>query len=406
MKYVGFGSIICLVAGTGSLYYSAHLLYSRHQLAANALSADGVITDFNSQESVDLGKRGERRTVTSAPVVTFTTNTGRVVHISGDAFSSEYGYTLGDHVHVLYPEADPDQAQIDTFEENWQGVLAMGGIGLAFTFFGIGPIVAQVRRRRRDTWLAESGMRTQAQFAGVKHIEAGGRHYWRLQCRWQHPVTQKVYDFFSEPLQFDPAPFVRNDTLAVVVNADNPQQYELDTSFLPQARDAKAAANDAQQVTPSDLKYGLKSSFGIGLPVVIVGIAIVALGVSIWRSRTAFVERALYADGVVTRVLHEQSTFDPEVEFTTVDGRRFKMIGAGSKPATYAIGNHVRVLYEQGHSDTATIYSVQEIWALPLFVGGFGLILVAIGSGLIAASLRKFFVYRRRTRAGTRAGNI
>lgn len=406
MKYVGFGSMICLAAGIGLLYYSANLLNGRGQLAANALSAVGEITDSNYQERVDLGNGGERRTGTSAPVVTFTTNTGRVVRISGDAFSSAHGYAIGEHVHVLYAEADPDQAQIDTFAENWQGVLMTGGIGLGFTFFGIGPIVAKVRGRRLHARLAETGMRTQAPFAGVKQYDVGGRHYWRLQCRWQHPVTQKVYNFFSGPILFDPAPFVRNDTLDVVVNADNPQQYELDISFLPQARDVKAAGSDAQQITPSDLKSDLKSSFGIGLPFVIIGIAIVVLGVSIWRSKTSFVEGALQADGVVTRMLHERSTFDPVVEFATADGRQFKFIGAGSKPASYVIGDHVRVLYGKARPDSATIDSAHEIWALPLLVGGFGLILTMIGSGLIAASLRKFFVYRRRSLVGARAGNI
>jgi hypothetical protein len=48
-------------------------------------------------------------------------------------------------------------------------------------------------------------------------------------------VTQKVYIFHSARVWFDPAPFVKRESLDVLVDMDNPKRYEVDISFLPQA---------------------------------------------------------------------------------------------------------------------------------------------------------------------------
>ncbi len=83
--------------------------------------------------------------------------------------------------------------------------------------------------------LATNGLHVQAKYEGVEsgNLQVNGRDSYRLKCQWQHLVTQNVYIFHSARIWFDPAQFVKRDTLDVLVNMDNPKRYEVDISFLP-----------------------------------------------------------------------------------------------------------------------------------------------------------------------------
>jgi len=79
---------------------------------------------------------------------------------------------------------------------------------------------------------------SEARFEGVDYdtsLTINGKHPWRLMAQWQHPATKKVYSFRSDPIWFDPSPYVNRETLDVMVNADDPSQYQIDMSFLPKS---------------------------------------------------------------------------------------------------------------------------------------------------------------------------
>jgi len=141
-------------------------------------------------------------------------------------------------VRVLYDPANPEHGKIDSFMEQSFGVLMLGGMGAIFGLVGGGIVGYQVRQRKVRAWLAQNGMRVRAKFEGVDYdtsLTVNGRHPWRLTCQWQHPATQKVYLFRSDPIWFDPSAFVKREELDVTVNADDPRQYVVDTSFLPKS---------------------------------------------------------------------------------------------------------------------------------------------------------------------------
>jgi hypothetical protein len=196
--------------------------------AAHAITADGVV--------VDLVGRGSSRGL--APVVEFTTSDGRTQRITGSISSSPPAYSSGERVRVLYEAANPQAARIDSKLEMWFLPMLFGGLGTVFASIGGGFLGYIVRTRRLRDWLAINGMHVKAKFEGVIYdtsIRVNGRHPWRLTAQWQHPVTQKVYSFRSDMIWFDPTQFVQRDQLDVTVNADNPRQYVVDTSFLPPA---------------------------------------------------------------------------------------------------------------------------------------------------------------------------
>lgn len=222
-------SILFLIIGLGLLAGAGFVWRNHASFAAHTLRADGTITDLIYHSSSKGGSY--------YPEVEFKASNGSVVHVTGSTGSKPPAYSRGEHVTVMYQSDNPESARIDSFSENWLGVLILGGIGLVFALIGGGMIGATLRTGNSNRWLATNGMRVQAKFEGVEsgNVQVNGRDSYRLKCQWQHPVTQKVYIFHSARVWFDPAPFVKRDTLDVLVDMDNPKRYQVDTSFLPEA---------------------------------------------------------------------------------------------------------------------------------------------------------------------------
>jgi hypothetical protein len=231
MKIFWIIGALFLAVGLGMLTGGFFVWRAHATFAAHALHAEGIVVD----QATSAGSKGG---TLYSPVVEFSTSDGRQIRVTGSVSSSSPSYARGDHVAVLYDPANPEQARLDSFTEAWFATLIMAGLGSVFALIGGGMVYAQLRQRKVRAWLAQNGMRVQAKFDGVVYdtsLTVNGRNPWRLNCQWQHPATQKVYMFRSDPIWFDPTPFVKRDTLDVLVNVDNPKQYQIDTAFLPQA---------------------------------------------------------------------------------------------------------------------------------------------------------------------------
>ncbi len=229
MKRIRFISVLFFIIGLGLLAAAFAFWRSFANFQARATRTEGTVTELSYHHSSKGGSY--------YPEVEFKTPDGRIVHFSGSTGSNPSSYSRGEHVQVLYDPASPEQAKIDSFSEKWLGPLLLGGLGLGFALIGGGMLFAPLFRRRSYEWLKLNGMRVQAKYEGVTsgNMKVNGRSSYRLKCQWQHPVTQLVYVFLSDNIWFDPAPYVKRDTLEVLVNADNPKQYHVDISFLPKA---------------------------------------------------------------------------------------------------------------------------------------------------------------------------
>jgi Protein of unknown function (DUF3592) len=227
MKLFWIVGSVCLVAGLAMFGGGGALWRSHAAFAARALRADGVVTDFTH------GRSSKRSGTIYTPIVTFTTSQGRELQVAG----SGSGYRRGDQVRVLYDPDNPEQAQIDSLMETWFWPLLLGFMGIMFGGVGGGMLVNQLRQSLSRTSLTRHGTRVQATFHGVDHdtsLTVNGRSPWRLNCQWRDPVTGKVYVFHSDEIWFDPTRYVQRDELDVMINSDDPNEYEVDTSFLPE----------------------------------------------------------------------------------------------------------------------------------------------------------------------------
>lgn len=195
--------------------------------AASSLT-EGTVVDFATHQS-------DGKTMYS-PIVEYTVE-GRALQLSSSSSSSSPGYDRGERVPVRYSNTTPENARIDSFMENWFGPLILGVLGLLATLIGVGLTLAGIRRRRVRNWLAQHGMKVRAKLMGSElntSYAVNGKHPWRVNAQWQHPVTQKIYIFQSDNVWFDPTEYCTSESIDALVNADDPRQYQLDTSFLPQ----------------------------------------------------------------------------------------------------------------------------------------------------------------------------
>jgi len=152
--------------------------------------------------------------------------------------SAPPSYERGETVTVRYKPENPESAHLAGFMNTWFAPLVLGGLGIVFTSIAAGFAIYALRRRRIRAWLAANGLRVQAQVESVycdESTEVNGRSPFRIAAQWQSPKDHKVYVFRSDSIWFDPAPFMQQSSVYVTVNADNPHQYEMDTSFLPEA---------------------------------------------------------------------------------------------------------------------------------------------------------------------------
>ena len=111
-------------------------------------------------------------------------------------------------------------------------------MGTVFSSVAAGFLIYVVRRRRIRAWLATNGMPLQVRVEKVyvdHNTSMSGRHPYRISAQWQSPRDQKIYVFCSGPIWFDPTPYMRQYEVNVRVNIDNPRQYDMDLSFLPEA---------------------------------------------------------------------------------------------------------------------------------------------------------------------------
>jgi hypothetical protein len=225
LVFGGFG-IVCL---TVCVFTTRATLVFR----SGAVQTTGKVIGFD--KSYTRGQNGSYNRRMYAPVVEFEGPHGVERFVDGVSSSSR-GYAIGQSVEVLYPPAAPEKAELRTFFGAWFAPLLTGFLGAAFGGVALGFVIVGERRRRMYAWLAEHGNHIKAVYVGVVRdtsMSVNGRNPRRLQCQWVHPITRAVYVMESEALWFDPTPYVKRESLDVLVDLDNPRRYRVDVGFLP-----------------------------------------------------------------------------------------------------------------------------------------------------------------------------
>ncbi len=225
-----FGGLFGLV-GVSFLVVAAFTISSEIEFRKDAIAAPGVVVDL-------VATQGSKGGTVYKPVFEFTDRGDVARRVTGSIASSPPSFRRGEAVRVLYRSENPEGAQIDSFMESWFLPLIFGVLGTVFTGIAGGCGVYFLRKQRQRSWLAANGTRIQARVNGVvkdTSTSSGGRNPWKIAAQWQDPVDQKVYLFESDPIWYDPTPYLRQETVELMVNMDNPHQYVMNIDFLPKA---------------------------------------------------------------------------------------------------------------------------------------------------------------------------
>jgi hypothetical protein len=221
---------IFLAVGLGLLAGAVYWGYQSGSEASEFVRAEGTVVDLQYDEDSDGS--GVYR-----PLVEFVDAGG-----SRRTFLSSYGsypapYDVGDKVGVLYNPADPADATVDSFGALYLGPLIVGSLGLVFALIGGFAEVYHARRKSQIESLRQRGKRIEADLVRVNlntSIQVNGRSPYRIECQWQNPGDNKVYQYTSENIWYDPSAYLgERKKLTVYIDASRPKVHWIDTTFLP-----------------------------------------------------------------------------------------------------------------------------------------------------------------------------
>ena len=209
--YLFFG--IFALAGIICGIVSASLWYARYQLMRDGEKTTGQVVELQYSRS--------KGSTTTAPVIAFTTPSGRRVVYRSNFYTNINPFQVGDTVTLWYDRAEPEKVVL---EKSGMTVILLT---LLFLFthggVGIGGLVWLERKRRLRRWLQEYGQEIKARF--VRANRANKRGY-NVECTWTDPYTQQAHTFTSDSMSKNPEDFIPpNGLLRVLIDPGNPKRY-------------------------------------------------------------------------------------------------------------------------------------------------------------------------------------
>ncbi|MBN8588079.1 MAG: DUF3592 domain-containing protein [Rhodothermia bacterium] len=199
--------------------------YDLYQFSTTALRAEG--------EVVDMARSSKG---SAAPIVAFRARDGQMYEVTGDVFSSPPSYHIGEKATVKYQPSNPNNARISDWT-NWLFPGIFGTLGTIFTALGLGGLIFMWRKKKMAQSLQVGGQKVRAKIEQVAFdtsLRVNGRSPYVIWAQWQNPRDQKVYQFKSDYIWYNPTDYLNEDSLTVFIDPKSPEDYHIDLSFLPQ----------------------------------------------------------------------------------------------------------------------------------------------------------------------------
>lgn len=227
------GGIVFLLIGAGLTWGAYVVTQSTLEFRADSTLTTGTVVEFETERSRNSEGRS---TIMYRPVVEFRTETGQSVRVVSSVSSNRPSYNRGEQVPVRYQDHTPEAARLDTFTSNWMGPLILGILGPVMLLVGYALTKSGFGGARVAKWLKQHGKTVTAVIAGVEQnplVKVNGKLPWRLKATWTDPKTGRAHLFYSQNYWYDPSPILNRDSVEALINPDKPEEYQLDTSFLP-----------------------------------------------------------------------------------------------------------------------------------------------------------------------------
>ena len=214
--------------GALALLGAFYLFTGTKEFIQTSVTAQGVVIDLVESRSDD--------SITYAPRVQFETSDNEIIEFQSSSSSNPPSYSRGETVEVLYQEYSPQDAQINGFFSLWGGACIVAVIGLVFFLIGAILIFIGISKNKMVKRLKATGIPILADIKGVdlnSSYSVNGKHPFQITAQWQNPKTSDIHLFNSDNIWFDPSDYLPSDKVSILIDAEDPNQYYMDISFLP-----------------------------------------------------------------------------------------------------------------------------------------------------------------------------
>jgi hypothetical protein len=129
LRILELAARLLLALGVGCILLAGYLSTRTLVLASDARKATGEVVSYREIEDGD--KTLQR------PRVRFRTETGEIVNVDGQFFTTTRRFAIGQQVPVVYKATKPMEARVALFVDNWIGPTIAVVVGLAGIVGGI-----------------------------------------------------------------------------------------------------------------------------------------------------------------------------------------------------------------------------------------------------------------------------
>ncbi len=146
-------------------------------------------------------------------------------------------YVNGEKLEVIYLASSPSSAIVNSFSEIWFMPILSGVLAVSIAGIGFGFKISEIYRRKLKEKLLAYGRKIETDYSGVERntqIIINGESPFRIVSQWMDDSTNKVYEFYSDNIWYDPTNYAKDRKITVFVETDNFRKYFMDTTFLPE----------------------------------------------------------------------------------------------------------------------------------------------------------------------------
>ena len=322
--------IVLLIVGLVFVACGVAAVLGEARARRGACEAAGEVVGFSTGKSASGA--GSYRLVAQ-----FVGTDGRTRYVESSVGSSSPLGAIGDAVTILLHPEDPEQVAIKS--------TLFYVLGVVFTALGVAACVAFFALFRVTTF----------SMAGAAVVVATVAYKLRGSVREKPMALQAWREYKRETLR----PRVYTEETKGEISWADPAALE-------------AAVRNQEKATR------------FALPVLLVaGVGLLLLGGHLHRRTEAFLAKAVRSHGVVVSLARQHSsrsdTFAPVVEFEQ-GGRTYRFTDSiSSRPAMYATGDSVGVLYDPDNPANARIDRGRWNRIVPILIGGFGVLFCFAG---------------------------
>jgi hypothetical protein len=217
MKY-----IFCII-GLIILLQTFYIYQEKKTFLEKANIASGIVVDNSTSET---------------PLVSFKIKDGgqKVIFYGSNNVIS---YKDNESVEVLYNPDNPNEAEINEFSSLYLAILVLGGIGAIFFLTGFSFFLFDYFKQKKINFLKQSGRSIVTKFIDVQlnlNVSVNGSHPYFICSQWLDSKSNKVYNFESDDIWFNPEDFIKNEEIKVIIDPQAPTRYFMDISFLPKKK--------------------------------------------------------------------------------------------------------------------------------------------------------------------------